>query len=542
MLIGIKLKKFSKQIFTDLSLICHVWYLKMKEKREKRLKYLVNRINLSARDQHEYNQEKGSDYIGASSVFGANLSGMSRLFGEPVTLPQIRLKSGAHDIGAESAHSAWQRHKIRVKNHWVNAFQSVNAGNGNAHLATFIQDTVNYYECYKLASDPMMANVYDILATTTFAKGGKIINPTIAKTKIDMAEVKFKVTETAKRALRSCFVVGGCLVYLDFGDHVNLEEPLDLKTAPIDKFKGFRVIDPINLTALEVEMVNVTSPFYMTPQKWYVVGLGVVHVSHFLKFEENVPEPIMRPLYMYFGVPLTQLIKGDIANANLVSQGVANLIGRFRNTYLKSPDSSFGTLDGAEQFKARLETMAVIQDNFSIMPLKSEEDILQLTTTLSGLYENVELFYQLISAHTSIPIEKLLGKSSTGLSATGEGSRINFYDKIRNIQSDIKNNLIIMLSIAISAIGEGKYTAIKDYEFNPLDEDWDNRAQAMLKGHVEIAKSLVEMGADAESVISWLSSQNDNLKNIEFDTDSDQDDGDDPDPGDDSDPATRGQP
>ncbi len=434
---------------------------------------------------------------------------------EPETIASIRLNGKARDIYSSRARSLFKSHKVKVNNQWINSFQSINAGNGNAHLSTFTYQPVNYYECYLLAQDAFFNNIFDILSTTPFAKGGRVIYEDTDNEVISKANSKFKVNKNAINAVRSSFVVGGCLLYMDFGLD-NLEEPLNLEKVDYSSFKGFIHIDPINCVALDVETIDVSSDFYMKPKKWYVVGLGIVHSSHFIKFEENIPELVMRPMCMYFGMPLTQLIKQDIANSNLASQGVANLIGRFRNVYLKSSDSSFGTQSGAQQFKARLETMALIQDNFSVMPLKLDEEIIQLTTTLSGLYENVELFYQLVSARTSIPVEKLLGKSSSGLNATGEGSRINFYDKVRNIQSNNVDNMITMYSVAISAV-IGKYIRIDDYIFNELEEPTQKEKIEMLKNQTDIAKTLVELGAKQEDVLKWLSNQNNELGEIEFD-------------------------
>ena len=128
----------------------------------------------------------------------------------------------------------------------------------------------------------------------------------------------------------------------------------------------------------------------------------------------------MRPLTLYFGMPLTQLIKQDVANSNLASQGLANLMNRFRYVYLKTEESNFVTAN-APMFREKLDFMSFSQDNFGVCPLKSTEEVLQLTTSLTGMAENVELFYLLVAAKTDIPYTELVGKSAQGMNATGEG-------------------------------------------------------------------------------------------------------------------------
>lgn len=194
-----------------------------------------------------------------------------------------------------------------------------------------------------------MNNVFDILSTTPLSRGGKLRiidnndnNNTELLDRIEQLVLKYRLREAIKRAIRSCFVYGGCLIYLDYG-LTNLEEPLDLNRIDKTKFRGFRHIDPILCSAVDVNTIEVAREDYMEPSKWSIVGLGIVHRSHFIKFEYNSPESILKPLCMYFGMPLTQLIKQDVANANLVSQGLANLVNKIRRTFIKMDKTAFSS-------------------------------------------------------------------------------------------------------------------------------------------------------------------------------------------------------
>lgn len=302
---------------------------------------------------------------------------------------------------------------------------------------------------------------------------------------------------------------------MDFGID-DLEQPLDLTAIDMRRFKGFRHIDPINIQAVEVNTIDPSKKSYMVPDKWYVLGLGVCDASHFIKWEQNVPELMMRPLCMYFGMPLTQLIKADIANANMTTQGVANLVNRFRNLYYKTDKSNFSSGNVAN-FKAQLETMSLIHDNWSVMPVGNDEEIQQLVAPIGGLRENVELFYAVVSSKTSIPLTELLGTSAKGLDATGEGDRRSWYDEVRRIQHSIKANIKKMYGIACG-IDTGKFVKLTDYVFNPLEELDDKETVEMFKGRVEVAKAMIELGAKTEDVFNWLKSDKRlNIESIELD-------------------------
>lgn len=440
-----------------------------------------------------------------------------KMFDEPMTMARIRLENGARDYGADKAIKAYNSHRVKINNQWVNPLQSINSGFGTAQLSYFNYQIVNYWECYSLAQDPIFTRIFSLLSETPFAKGGDIVTDMGQEDKDHLYSNSLNVIKTLKEAVRASFVSGGCLVYLDFGDSIDdLTEPLDLNNVDLKQFKGFRRIDPINVTAIKVNTVNPSEKDYMNPSSWYVIGLGEVHESHFIKFEQNVPELIMKPLCMYFGMPLTQLIKQDVANTNLVTQGVANLINRFRNVYMKTPRTSF-TTDSAAEFVQRLQYMSYAQDNFQVTPIADDEEVMQLTTSLSGLAENVELFFQVLAAKTSITKSVLLAQGSSGLSGTLEGERANWYDTCHNIQDSVKSNLLKMYGIMQGKLTDGKFVKFDDYEFNPLEEANEKEISENLRSDAEVAKALIELGGKQEQVLDWLTHKKGFTTEIEFD-------------------------
>lgn len=440
---------------------------------------------------------------------------------EPWTLAKERLEQGARDIGAEKAAKAYNSHKTKLQNQWVNPLQSVNSGFGNAHLSFFLYQPVNYYECYALAQDPLFTKVFNLLSETPFSKGGEIVSDDegIDKAQLEREAKRFQLWQHIKGAVHSNYVTGGCLLFMDFGQSESeLREPLNLNRMNMRRFKGFRHIDPINCVAVNVNTVNPASSDYMEPRTWYVIGLGQVDRSHFLKFDANLPELPMRPLTLYFGMPLTQLIKQDVANSNMASQGLANLMNRFRYVYLKTEDSAFVT-SSVSEFKGRINYMSLVQDNFGVCPIKSTEEVLQLTTSLTGMAENIELFYLLVSAKTDIPYTELMGKSASGMNATGEGDRRKWYDKCRSIQDSVKFQLLTMYGIVAGA-DDGKFVEFEDYVFNPLEESTEKERAENIRSYAEVARSLIELGAKQDEAFDWLKSFKEfHLDNLNFDTD-----------------------
>lgn len=443
------------------------------------------------------------------SILKANMASQAPVsLAEPWTLAQARLTGGAKDVGAWKARPMYNAHTRRLQNQWINPLESVNSGYGTVHNSVYLYQPVNYYECYSLAQDPLFAKVFNLLSQTPFAKGGNLVLPDdsgLDMDQVDAAAKKYGLWRHIISAVRSEYVTGGCLLYLDFGlSQEELSQPLDLTRIKMSRFRGFRHIDPINCVPIKVDTINPAAADYMNPTMWYVIGIGTVHHSHFLKFEANIPELVMRPMTLYFGMPLTQLIKQDVANSNLASQSLANLMGRFRYIYMKTDPSAFVTNNGA-QLRDKLEFMSLAQDNFGVCPLRLDDDVMQLTTTLAGMDANVELFYLLVSAKTNIPFTELMGKSAQGMDATGTGDRRKWYDTCRTIQSDTKDNILVAYGIVAGTI-TGHYVKFPDYVFNPLEESSEKERAENIRSYAEVARTLIDLGGKQSDVFEWLKS------------------------------------
>lgn len=413
--------------------------------------------------------------------------------------------------------SEYKLHSRNIANNqWINPIQGINYGLGSANLSSYLYQPVNYPECMVLAQDPLMSNIFDILTNTPMSKGGRLIplnNENIEYTNYieDKTEKEFQIIETLQEAIKNCFIFGGCLVYMDFGDTDYLEQPVNENN--YTKFRGFRIIDPSLCCVAEVNTIDTLSDDFMEPEKWYIKGKGIIHSSRFIKFEWNVPPASMKPMCMYFGMPLTQLIKQDIANANLVTQGLANLVNDVRKTFLKTDIKQYAS-NSLPQVLNRFRVMEQVGNNHRIFPIGFEEDIIQLNTSLNNYQGIVETFFNAIACKTGIPRNKLTGASTGGLNANTSQveSDKNFIDKIETIrQSLIKDRLIKMYQVASTGLDGDAHEF--DYEFNSLSAPTTYEITVNTEKNIDIAIKLKQLGIDDKECISWL--QNNKILNLE---------------------------
>lgn len=445
-------------------------------------------------------------------------------FAEPQTIASYILENTPND----SLHKKHKLHKAKLSNEWVNPSQAINSGLGTANLSFFNYQYINYQECGLLAQDPLMNNIFDILTITPLSMGGsiKIFDEKGEDLKDDNLQdlienklyKKYRVRETLEQAIKSTYIYGGCMLYIDYGDENYLESPLELDKIDKRRLRGFRLIDPIYCSPVEVNSYEVARKDYMKPNKWYVVGLGVVHTSRFIKFEWNTPPLSLKPLCNYFGMPYTLLLKQDVANANLVSQGLANLVNKIRRTYLKMDKQVFAS-GNLPAVMNRLRSMQEIENNFTIFPIDYTEDIVQLTTSLNGIQDTIETFFDILSSKTGIPRNKLKGSSTGGLNAhtSQVESDKNFSDKVQAIQENlIKDRLVKMLTIVAGTIDNKVYNL--DYEFRPLYTMSLKDTTETINGNLDIALKMRQLGIRAEDCINWLrSNEINNMETAELD-------------------------
>lgn len=422
---------------------------------------------------------------------------------EPWTIASSRLEEGKRDYGHHQSIKLYNSHKVKINNQWQNIPQGINTGFGTANLSFFNYQVVNFIECGFLAQDPLMNNIFDILSTTPFSKGGNIKVEDKDTLFIDELIDKvnsFKVFEMLQQAVKTSFIFGGCFLLKDYGQN-DFTQPLNIKSK---KLKGFILIEPINCTALNVNTAEVGKSDYMEPEMWYIVGLGGVHKSHLIKFKYNEPPKFLKPLCLYFGMPLTQLIKQDVANTNLISQGIANVVNKIRQKFIKMDLTQFAT-DNIAQLMARFRLLQEYENNTTYSPIGLDEEISQLEMSLAGIPECLESAYECLSSKTGIPVNKLNGKSTGGLNAgTAQAeSDKNFIDKINTIrESLIKPRLIKIIElVAYELSGED---LVVDYEFNTLTNQTADEKSKTITTNIDTALKLQELGYSQLDIDKWL--------------------------------------
>lgn len=206
-------------------------------------------------------------------------------------------------------------------------------------------------------------------------------------------------------------------------------------------YKGISQIDPYWITPqLDAEAAgNPASIHFYEPTWWNIAG-KLVHRTHLVIMRtEEVPD-ILKPTYVYGGIPIPQKIVERVYAAERTANEAPMLALTKRTDVLKTdttqatanePETSSGSLG----FAARIMEWVFNRDNYGIKVIGLDEEMEQFDTSLTDLDAVIMTQYQLVAAAANVPATKLLGTQPKGFNTTGEYEEANYHEYLESIQT-----------------------------------------------------------------------------------------------------------
>lgn len=218
-------------------------------------------------------------------------------------------------------------------------------------------------------------------------------------------------------------------------DGIDYEAPFNPDGITRGSYKGIAQIDPYWI-APELDAnaaANPASPEFYEPTWWRVNGKRV-HRSHFIIIRTDDLPDILKPSYLYGGIPIPQKIYNRVFAAERTADEAPMLAMSKRLMTLKTDTTKwFGPDATAAQ---GVQEWAALTSNWGIRVVGSDDEVNQFETTLTGLDETIMTQYQLVAAASNVPATKLLGTSPKGFNATGEYDESVYHEELESIQEN----------------------------------------------------------------------------------------------------------
>lgn len=240
------------------------------------------------------------------------------------------------------------------------------------------------------------------------------------------------------------------------------EKPFNIDGVTKGSYKGIVQVDPYWCTPmLDGESASDPSSIHFYEPTWWMINGKKYHRTHLVIFRNGEVPDILKPSYIFGGVPVPQQIMERVYAAERTANEAPMLAMSKRTTVYKTDLE--GAMSNRDRFDANMQAFASNRDNYQVKIADREDDLQQFDTTLSDLDTVIMTQYQLVAAGANVPATELLGTSPKGFNATGEAETQNYNKHLESIHKHDLNPLIL----------RHHQLVVKSY----LDEDIDIRAK-----------------------------------------------------------------
>lgn len=290
---------------------------------------------------------------------------------------------------------------------------------------------------------------------------------------------RYRLREVLKDAMEHDGFFGRGMVFIDVktpsGERSSDNDAELSKLLPVDKAKigkgsllAFRAVEPVWTYPGHYQSTNPLAANYYRPNSWYVMG-RTVHASRVLTIISRPVPDMLKPVYNFGGIPLTQLLDPYVNNWYRTRDSVSDTVHSFSTSILKTDMSTALSGHPDRSIYDRAELFNNTRDNRGLMMLDMEnEELLQVNTPLSSLDALQAQSQEHMASISGIPLVKLLGTQPAGLNASSDGEIRVFYDTISASQQD---NLRPLIKRALDIIQLSEFGQIDpgiEFEFYPL--------------------------------------------------------------------------
>ncbi len=210
-------------------------------------------------------------------------------------------------------------------------------------------------------------------------------------------------------------------------------KPFNLDGIKPNSYKGISQIDPYWITPeLDIYSASDPSSIHFYEPTWWRINGKRVHRTHLVIMRNGELPDILKPSYLYGGVPVSQKLAERIYAAERTANEAPMLAMSKRLTALKVDMSQVGA--NPQTFRQKMAVWTSYMNNYGVKVIGGNEEVQQFDTALGDLDAIIMTQYQLVAAAAEVPATKLLGTSPKGFNATGEFEEASYNQFLESIQ------------------------------------------------------------------------------------------------------------
>lgn len=261
---------------------------------------------------------------------------------------------------------------------------------------------------------------------------------------------------------------GQILVVPTFSVDVDMSEPFDLKKIKKGTYTGMQIIQPF-WVQYQMGVEQLSRPdragFY-EPEYYTIPNKAKIHKSWVIKLINGVCPDILKPVYYYGGIPLTQQIYERVYCAEKVANEAPKLA--LTKRLLTVDGDIYNLVANSDEAYNNLQTITEIRDNMGILIKEKDSSVAQIDTSLTDFDALIMTQFQLVAAIAEMPVTKLMKTQLKGLANTGDYETKDYAQKLIEIQENDYNPILERHYQLLCISEKGKDLGL-DIVWNPID-------------------------------------------------------------------------
>lgn len=235
-----------------------------------------------------------------------------------------------------------------------------------------------------------------------------------------------------------------------------------------DTYTGMTLVQPFWVT-YQLSGDGVSRPNkagYYEPEYYIINGSIKIHKSWVVKLVNGALADILKPVYYYGGVPLTQQIYERVFCAEKVANEAPKLALTKRLLII---DGNINNLSANPSLAYKtLSDILNVRDNMGVMIKNPGDQVNQIDTSLADFDALVMSQFQLVAAIAEMPVTKLMKTQLKGLANTGDYEMKDYAQSLVEIQENDFNAILEKHYeyLCLSEYGKDLHLVIN---WNPID-------------------------------------------------------------------------
>jgi hypothetical protein len=301
---------------------------------------------------------------------------------------------------------------------------------------------------------------------------GKELPPEIIA-KIKAYDKAYKINRHMERFIANSrrFGIRIAIFKVNSPDPLYYEKPFNIDGVLPNSYRGIVQPDPYWCAPmLDAEASSNPASLHFYEPTWWIISGKKYHRSHLIIYVPNEVADVLKPTYIYGGIPLPQMmLERSYAAERTTNEGP--LLAMTKRTTVMKTDAA-KAMANLEEFTAKLLNWIHYRDNYQVKVIDKEEDEIELhETSLTDLDSVIMTQWQLNCSIAEVPATKMLNTQPKGFGATGEFDESGYHESLETLQTHgaspllERHHQLVIKSFVAPQMG----MVVVTHEWNPLD-------------------------------------------------------------------------